>query len=409
MQPQETILILDLGTRYNQSVARRVRACNVYCEIVSHNISAAEVERRQPRGLILWDLPSDSPLLTLGLPVLNINPEEHTPELISSFLRETCGCTGNWTMRSFIAAAVEEIRAQVGNQKAVCALSGGIDSSVAAALVHRAIGDQLTCVFVDHGLMRKGEPEQVEETFRNQFQMNLVHIQAEDRFLAKLKGVTDPEQKRKLIGSEFIAIFEEEAAKLGEIDFLVQGTTYPDVIESGVGKAEVIKSHHNVGGLPEDMKLKLIEPIRYLFKDEVRVLAQELGLPDEIVWRQPFPGPGLAIRIIGEVTKDKCDLLREVDAIIVDEIKKAGLYKEIWQSFAILTNQKTVGVKGESRTYSPVVALRAVTSSDGMTADWARLPYPVLEQISQRVLAVSDVSRLVYDISPKPPATIEWE
>jgi GMP synthase (glutamine-hydrolysing) len=285
-----------------------------------------------------------------------------------------------------------------------------VDSSVAAALVHKAVGNQLTCIFVDHGLMRKGEGEKVIKTFRDVFKINLIHVDARKRFLDKLAGVTDPEQKRKIIGNEFIRVFEEEATKLGTIDFLVQGTLYPDVVESGTATAAVIKSHHNVGGLPEDMRLQLVEPLRWLFKDEVRKVGSQLGLPDEIVWRQPFPGPGLAIRILGEITEENLEILREADAIVTQEVKKAGLYKEIWQSFAILPNLKSVGVMGDERTYAHTIAIRAVESKDGMTADWVRLPYELLEAISNRIVnELKEVNRVVYDITSKPPSTIEWE
>jgi GMP synthase (glutamine-hydrolysing) len=292
----------------------------------------------------------------------------------------------------------------------LCALSGGVDSSVAAALVHKAIGDQLTCVFVNHGFMRKGEPEQVRETFEGKFHMNLVFVDAEDRFLTRMAGNTEPEAKRKIIGEEFIRLFEDEAKKLGQIDYLVQGTLYPDVVESGTETAAVIKSHHNVGGLPEDMQFELIEPLRWLFKDEVRLVGKELGLPAEIVWRQPFPGPGLAIRILGEITKEKLDTLRDADAIVTEEIRLAGLNREIWQYFAVLPSMRSVGVMGDERTYSYTAVVRAVTSDDGMTADWARMPYELLEKISSRIVnEVKDINRVVYDITSKPPATIEWE
>ncbi|MGI6091939.1 MAG: glutamine-hydrolyzing GMP synthase [Veillonellaceae bacterium] len=337
----------------------------------------------------------------------------HTPEglkILRNFLFNICGCSGDWNMGSFVDQAIQKIRDQVGNKRVLCALSGGIDSSVAAVLVHRAVGDQLTCVFVNHGFLRKGEPEQVVKTFRDGFNMNLVYVDAVDRFMDRMAGVTDPEQKRKIIGEEFIRVFESEAAKLGEIDFLVQGTLYPDVIESGTETAAVIKSHHNVGGLPEDMTFKLVEPLRDLFKDEVRAVAREINLPEDIVWRQPFPGPGLAIRIIGEVTKERLDILREADSIVYQEIKIAGLYRKVWQSFAILPAMKSVGVMGDERTYAYTIGLRIVESEDGMTADWVRLPYEVLDTISRRIVnEVKDVNRIVYDITSKPPSTIEWE
>ncbi len=345
---------------------------------------------------------------------VQFHPEvKHTPDgqtMLKKFLFEVCGCQGEWTMDSFIEAQISQIRTLVGDRKVLCALSGGVDSSVAAVLLHRAIGDQLTCVFVDHGFMRKNEAEQVKKTFTEQFHLNLVFVDARERFMAKLAGNSDPEAKRKAIGNEFIRLFEDEARKLGQVDFLVQGTLYPDIVESGTDTSETIKSHHNVGGLPEDMQFELIEPLRMLFKDEVREVGIELGMPDEIVWRQPFPGPGLAIRILGEITTEKLNILREADAIILDEVRQAGLYREMWQSFAVLPSIKSVGVMGDGRTYAYPIILRAVTSEDAMTADWARLPYELLEKISNRIVnEVQGVNRVVYDITSKPPGTIEWE
>ncbi|MGI5840189.1 MAG: glutamine-hydrolyzing GMP synthase [bacterium] len=335
---------------------------------------------------------------------------EQGMEMLRNFLFNICGCRGEWSMESFIEAQVAAIRDKVGAGKVLCALSGGIDSSVAATLVHRAVGDQLTCVFVNHGLLRKGEPEGVIRTFREQFKVKLVYVDAAERFLAKLQGITDPEAKRKIIGGEFIRVFEEEAAKLGKIDFLVQGTIYPDIVESGTATAATIKSHHNVGGLPDDMEFELIEPLRDLFKDEVRVVAGELGLPEEIVWRQPFPGPGLGIRVIGAITKEKLDILREADAIITEEVRRAGLYRDIWQVFAVLPTLRSVGVMDDARTYAYPIILRAVTSTDGMTAEWVRFSPDVLERIASRVVGeVEGVNRLLYDLTSKPPGTIEWE
>ncbi|MDP2891769.1 MAG: glutamine-hydrolyzing GMP synthase [Bacillota bacterium] len=338
----------------------------------------------------------------------------HTPEgqkVLENFLYKICRCTPSWTMASFVEQAVADIRKQVGDKKALLALSGGVDSSVCAALVSRAIGRQLTCIFVDHGLLRKGEAEQVEKLFRGQFDINLDVAHCEDRFLDKLAGVVDPEQKRKIIGKEFIRVFEDEAKKLGHMDFLVQGTIYPDIIESGRGDAATIKSHHNVGGLPEDIKFSgIIEPLRDLFKDEVRAVGETLGLPESIVWRQPFPGPGLAVRCIGEVTREKLNILREADAIFCSEIEKAGLARQIWQYFAVLTDMRSVGVMGDERTYEHTIALRAVTGADAMTADWAKIPFEILESVSNRIVSqVRHVNRVVYDITTKPPATIEWE
>ncbi|MEJ5186589.1 MAG: glutamine-hydrolyzing GMP synthase [Candidatus Geothermincolales bacterium] len=509
--PSDSVLVVDFGAQYAKLIARRVRECKVYSEIVPHSISPQEVRRKNPRALIFSGGPSsvyqeDAPiphpeLLELGIPILGIcyghqliarmlggrveatggreyggtdlrvlgesvlfhdlpseqrvwmshgdsvteappgfrvtavtagspvaamedpsrriygvqfHPEVvHTPygmEILKNFLYLAADCLPTWTMVSIIEKAVEEVRQQVGDNRIICGLSGGVDSATAAVLVHKAVGDRLTCVFVDHGLMRKGEPEQVEDTFRRHFKMNLIHVKAQDRFLRRLKGVTDPEMKRKVIGEEFIRVFEEVARQLKDIRFLVQGTLYPDIIESGTGEAAKIKSHHNVGGLPEDMDFVLVEPLRDLFKDEVRAVGEELGLPEEIVWRQPFPGPGLAIRIIGEVDAEKLRILREADEIVVEEIKRAGLYRQLWQSFAILPDIRTVGVMGDERTYAYPVIVRAVVSEDAMTADWARLPYEVLERISNRIInEVDGVNRVAYDISSKPPATIEWE
>jgi GMP synthase (glutamine-hydrolysing) len=348
---------------------------------------------------------------------LQFHPEVvHTPHgksILQNFVYRVCGCQGNWTMGNFIRDSLGMIKEQIGEGRVINALSGGVDSSVVATLIHRAIGDQLTCIFVNNGLLRREEAERTLKVFRSNLGMNIIHVDASERFLGQLKGVIDPEQKRKVIGEEFIKVFEEEANRMSKVDFLAQGTLYPDVIESassGNKASAKIKTHHNVGGLPTKMRLKLVEPLRYLFKDEVRKVGLKLGLPEEMIWRQPFPGPGLAIRTIGEVTWEKLEILRSADWIVMDEIKKAKLYRQLWQSFAVLTDVKSVGVMGDYRTYGYLVAVRAVTSDDAMTADWARLPYDLLAKISNRIVnEVPGVNRVVYDVTSKPPSTIEWE
>ena len=511
MKNNELILILDFGGQYNQLIARRVRECNVYSEVVPFDISIEKIKEKNPKGIIFTGGPAsvygeDSPrcaegIFELGIPVLgicygmqlmtytlggnvarankreygttdvsidnssllfegfeNINgflmshtdfvekvPEGfknigHTlscpnaamenkeknlygiqfhPEVNSSingtqviknFLFNICKCSGDWIISSFVEESIAKLKEKIGDKKALCALSGGVDSSVAAVLLSRAIGKNLTCIFVDHGLLRKNEGDEVEEVFKNQ-DINFIRVNAKDRFLAKLAGVSDPETKRKIIGEEFIRVFEEEAKKIGTVDFLVQGTIYPDVIESGLGKSSVIKSHHNVGGLPDYVDFKeIIEPLRDLFKDEVRKTGLELGMPENLVFRQPFPGPGLAIRVIGDITEDKLNILKDADYIFREEIANAGLHKNINQYFAVLTNLKSVGVMGDERTYDYTVALRAVETTDFMTGVWSRIPYEVLEKVSSRIVnEVDHVNRVVYDITSKPPATIEWE
>ncbi len=510
------IAILDFGSQYSKIIARKIRESNVYCEVLSHKLTPAELKEKNVKGIILSGGPSsvfdtNSPqcqpeIFNSQIPVLGIcygmqlmahllggtvnpgnkheygkanlyidnnfdlfeglwlemsiwmshgdqvtqmpqgfqrlghtencsiasigypekklygvqfHPEvTHTPkgvELIKNFILKICHCTPNWTPSSFITTSINSIQKTVGQNKVLLALSGGVDSSTVAALLKKAIGEQLTCMFIDHGFMRKNEAERIKELFSKGFNINLIYINAQDRFFNKVKGITDPEQKRKAIGEEFIRVFEEESQKIAnDFTYLAQGTLYPDVIESGVGDvpetAVTIKTHHNVGGLPDDINFKVIEPLNKLFKDEVRQVGTSLGLPDEIIMRQPFPGPGLAIRILGEVTPERVNVLQEADFIVIDVIKKAGLYKKLWQAFAILLPIKSVGVQGDKRTYSHVCAIRSVTSEDAMTANWAHLPYEVLEEISNRIInEIPDINRVVYDISSKPPATIEWE
>jgi GMP synthase (glutamine-hydrolysing) len=511
----EEVLVLDFGGQYSQLIARRIRECGVFSELLPHDTAIERIKDRAPRGLVLSGGPASvysegapalrKELLELGIPVLGIcygmqlmvhelggrveqapagefgrtsltlrdgggrlldglppeqqcwmshrdtvfepppgfaalasSPESpvaatedterqlygiqfhpevvHTPygtEILTRFLRDVAGCRERWSPASVIEEQVEAIRAQVGDARAICGLSGGVDSATAALLVHRAIGDRLTCVFVDHGMMRKDEAEQVVTAFREQHGINLIHVDAADRFLDRLAGVEDPETKRKIIGEEFIRVFEKEAGKVEDARYLVQGTLYSDVIESGGDgrAAATIKSHHNVGGLPEDLDLDLVEPLRMLFKDEVRAVAAELGLPERFVWRQPFPGPGLAIRVVGgEVTRERLEILREADAILQEEIRAAGLYRQLWQSFCVLPVVRSVGVQGDERSYAYPIVIRAVTSDDAMTADWARLPYDLLERVSGRIInEVPGVNRVTLDLTSKPPGTIEWE
>ena len=384
-------------------------------------MSHADQVTELPPGFVSMAHTDNSPIAVVGndkgILGIQFHPEvAHTPQgsnIIENFLTKTCSMGQTWTPDNFVADSVNRIREQVGKGKVICALSGGVDSAVAATLVHKAVGDQLTCIFVNNGLMRRGEPDRVRVTFEKYMDINLIFSESTERFLTGLAGVIDPERKRKIIGEEFINVFDEEASKLGVVDFLTQGTLYPDVIESKTSDNSVsatIKTHHNVGGLPDHMKMELVEPLRYLFKDEVRQVGLELGLPEEMVFRQPFPGPGLAIRIMGEVTSEKLEILRAADWIVMDEIKSNGLYNELWQTFAVLTGSRSVGVTGDFRTYGHVIAIRAVKSDDAMTADWARLPYDVLASISSRISnEVSDVNRVVFDITSKPPGTIEWE
>ena len=508
----ELILILDFGGQYNQLIARRVRECNVYSEVVPFNISLDKIKEKNPKGIIFTGGPAsvfgeDSPkcdneIFNLGVPILGIcygmqlmtytlggkvahadkreygttdvtidnnsllfngfgntngflmshtdyveilpdgfknigstpscpnaaieniekklygiqfHPEVNNSvngtQVIKNFLFNICKCSGDWIISSFVEDSVKKLKEKIGDKKALCALSGGVDSSVAAVLLNKAIGKNLTCIFLDHGLLRKNEGDEVEKIFKSQYDINLIRVNCKDRFLSKLSGVTDPERKRKIIGEEFIRVFEEEAKKFGKVDFLVQGTIYPDVIESGLGKSATIKSHHNVGGLPDYVDFKeIIEPLRDLFKDEVRKTGLELGIPENLVFRQPFPGPGLAIRVIGDITDDKLNILKDADYIFREEIANAGLHKSINQYFAVLTNLKSVGVMGDERTYDYTIALRAVETTDFMTGVWSKIPYEILEKVSSRIVnEVKHVNRVVYDITSKPPATIEWE
>nr|WP_090892218.1 glutamine-hydrolyzing GMP synthase [Evansella caseinilytica] len=407
---------------YGKAVIRIENKSKLYDELPDEHsvwMSHGDLVTAPPEGFLVDATNVSCPIAAMSdesrkLYGVQYHPEvrnsEFGIEMLSNFIYKVCHCEGNWSMESFIDMEIDKVKELVGNKKVLCALSGGVDSSVVAALIHKAIGDQLVCMFIDHGLLRKGEAESVMKTFSEGFDMNVIKIDAQERFLSKLAGVKDPEQKRKIIGNEFIYVFEEEAGKLTDVDFLAQGTLYTDVIESGTDTAQTIKSHHNVGGLPEDMKFALIEPLNTLFKDEVREVGTELGLPEEVVWRQPFPGPGLGIRVLGEITEEKLEIVRESDAILREEIKKAGLDREIWQYFTALPDMRSVGVMGDARTYDYTVGIRAVTSIDGMTSDWARIPYDVLEKISTRIVnEVQHVNRVVYDITSKPPATIEWE
>ncbi len=435
----EKILVLDFGSEYTQLIARKVREAGVYCEVHPFDMDGAALRSFNPRGVILSNDPDAEPLVSnpqpdgalydLQVPVLSIGyapaslpatvlrspayNDNSTPAALAEFALQACGCSGQWTAENIIEDAIAKVRAQVGSRKVLLGLSGGVDSSVVAALLHRAIGDQLTCVFVDHGLLRLHEGDQVMRMFADNMGVKVIRVDAEQRFLELLKGVSDPEEKRKIIGRTFIEVFDEEAAKLEGIDFLAQGTIYPDIIESVAikhGKARVIKSHHNVGGLPEDMKFELVEPLKELFKDEVRKLGVALGLPREMVYRHPFPGPGLGVRILGEIKKEYADLLRQADHIFIEELRAAGWYDKTSQAFAVFVPVKSVGMVNDQRRYAWVVSLRAVETIDFMTARWAHLPYELIEKVSTRIITeIEGVSRVVYDVSSKPPATIEWE
>ncbi len=410
----ERIFVVNYGSSQAQHFAKEIRGVGVFSEIVPSQVLDETLRRRRPRGIVaLGPVPEALPvkLDAAGIPLWSLQQSSFSPAKLEVFLTERCKCSRDWNMDVFLDRAVAAVQKQVGNGSAICGLSGGVDSAVAAALVHRALGDRLTCIYVDHGFMRAGESEQVERIFQKELGIPLIHVRAQDRFLEKLAGIKDPEEKRKRIGTEFIRVFEEEAARIGSAAYLVQGTLYPDVIESGAHSDGIfVKSHHNVGGLPENLNFELVEPLDVLFKDEVRILAEKLSLPEEIVWRHPFPGPGLAIRIIGEVTRDKLATLRQADAIAMEEIRQAGLYREIWQAAVVLTNMRTVGVFRGERTYEYVAALRFVASTDGMEADWSRVPHELLARISGRLMdEVRGINRVVYDISTKPPATIEWE
>ncbi|HKM43446.1 MAG TPA: glutamine-hydrolyzing GMP synthase [Limnochordia bacterium] len=400
------ILVVDYGSDKVQDVAREIREFGIYSEIVPSSALDIELKAGGLWGIVpIGTVPGETlkKFEACGVPVCLSGDLE-------TFLKDTCGDTRDWTMEIFLGQVIEKISAQVGSGRVICGLSGGVDSSVAAVLVHKAIGDQLTCVYVDHGFMRAGETEQIVQTFQDKFGISLIHVDAQDRFIDKLQVIEDPEQKRKIIGTEFIRVFEEEALKIGDAAYLVQGTVYSDIIESGTAAGKVIKSHHNVGGLPDDFSLELVEPLASLFKNEVRALGALLDIPSEILWRHPFPGPGLAIRLMGAVTREKLQILRSADAIAMEEIRKSGWYDKIWQALVVLTNTRTVGVFEGERTYDYVVALRFVTSTDAMSANWVRVPYDLLDTISQRLMAeVKGINRVVYDISSKPPATIEWE
>lgn len=409
----EKILILDFGGLNNQTVARKIRDCSVYCEVHPYTMSLDKIKEFDPKGIVLVDDENNQvnpEIFNLGCPVLNLTDKKYD---LKQFALNECKCSGDWTVTDFVNNTINDIKEKVGNGKVLLALSGGVDSSVCAVLLSKAIGKQLTCVFVDHGLMRKNEADEVESIFgpNGNYDLNFIRVNAQQRFYGKLKGETDPENKRKIIGEEFIRVFEEEAKKIGAVDFLAQGTIYPDIIESGIGKQKVIKSHHNVGGLPSVVDFKeIVEPLKLLFKDEVRKAGLELGLPEYLVFRQPFPGPGLGVRIIGEITEEKVKIVQDADYIYREEIQKAGLDKVFSQYFAAITNLRSVGMKNHVRTYDYAIALRAIITTDFMSAEWGRIPYEVLDVISRRIVnEVDGVNRVLYDCTSKPPATIEFE